>query len=87
MTECVKVARGAFVKDSVIMSNVTIGEGATVNYSIIDSDAEIGAGAVIGRTRSTPDKIAVVGSGVTVAPGTDIPDGAMVNAQYIAQKV
>ena len=82
----VKVARGAFVKDSVIMSNVTIGEGATVNYSIIDSDAEIGAGAVIGRTRSTPDKIAVVGSGVSVAPGTDIPDGAMVNAQYIAQK-
>jgi len=82
----VKVARGAYVKDSVIMSNVTIGEGATVNYSIIDSDAEIGAGAVIGRTRSTPDKIAVVGSGVTVAPGTDIPEGAMVNAKYLTDK-
>ena len=82
----VKVARGAYVKDSVIMSNVTIGEGATVNYSIIDSDAEIGAGAVIGRTRSTPDKIAVIGSGVTVQPGADIPGGAMVNAGYLADK-
>jgi glucose-1-phosphate adenylyltransferase len=83
----VKVARGAYVKDSVIMANVTIGEGATVNYSIIDSDAEIGAGAVIGRTRSTPDKIALIGSGVTVAPGTDIPAGAMINANDLDRKL
>ena len=85
LSQGVKVARGAYVKDSVIMSNVTIGEGATVNYSIIDSDAEIGAGAVVGRTRSTPDKIAVIGSGVKIAPGTDIPEGAMVNAGYSAE--
>lgn len=82
----VKVARGAYVKDSVIMSNVTIGEGATVNYSIIDSDTEIGAGSVIGRTKSTPENIALVGSGLSIAPGTDIPGGAMVNAKYLAEK-
>ena len=82
----VKVARGAYVKDSVIMSNVTIGEGATVNYSIIDSDTEIGAGSVIGRTKSTPENIALVGSGLNIAPGTDIPGGAMVNAKYLAEK-
>ena len=82
----VKVARGAYVKDSVIMSNVTIGEGATVNYSIVDSDTEIGAGSVIGRTKSTPENIALVGSGLTIAPGTDIPGGAMVNAKYLAEK-
>ena len=82
----VKVARGAYVKDSVIMSGVTIGEGATVNYSIIDSDTEIGAGSVIGRTKSTPENIALVGSGLIIAPGTDIPGGAMVNAKYLAEK-
>ena len=82
----VKVARGAYVKDSVIMSNVTIGEGATVNYSIIDSDTEIGAGSVIGRIKSTPENIALVGSGLSIAPGTDIPGGAMVNAKYLAEK-
>ena len=82
----VKVARGAYVKDSVIMSGVTIGEGATVNYSIIDSDTEIGAGSVIGRTKSTPENIALVGSGLSIAPGTDIPGGAMVNAKYLAEK-
>ena len=81
----VKVARGAYVKDSVIMSGVTIGEGATVNYSIIDSDTEIGAGSVIGRTKSTPENIALVGSGLSIAPGTDIPGGAMVNAKYLAE--
>ena len=81
----VKVARGAYVKDSVIMSGVTIGEGATVNYSIIDSDTEIGAGSVIGRTKSTPGNIALVGSGLIIAPGTDIPGGAMVNAKYLAE--
>ena len=82
----VKVARGAYVKDSVIMSNVTIGEGATINYSIVDSDTEIGAGSVIGRTKSTPENIALVGNGLTIAPGTDIPGGAMVNAKYLAEK-
>lgn len=81
----VKVARGAYVKDSVIMSGVTIGEGATVNYSIIDSDTEIGAGSVIGRTKSTPENIALVGSGLSIAPGTDIPGGAMVNAKYLTE--
>ena len=82
----VKVARGAYVKDSVIMSNVTIGERGTVKYSIVDSDTEIGAGSVIGRTKSTPENIALVGSGLTIAPGTDIPGGAMVNAKYLAEK-
>ena len=67
------------------MSGVTIGEGATVNYSIIDSDTEIGAGSVIGRTKSTPENIALVGSGLSIAPGTDIPGGAMGNAKYLAE--
>ena len=79
----VRIARGAYVKDSVILSNVTIHEGATVNYSIVDSDASIGAGAVVGRTRSDPSNIAVIGSGITIPPGTDIPGGAMVNAAYL----
>ncbi len=79
----VRIARGAYVKDSVILSNVTIHEGATVNYSIVDSDASIGAGAVVGRTRSDPSNIAVIGSGIMIPPGTDIPGGAMVNAAYL----
>ncbi len=82
----VRIARGAIVRDSVVMSSVVIGEGATVNYSIVDSDAVIGAGAVVGRTRSPSEAITVIGSSIRIAPGTDIPGGAMVNAAFLQQE-
>jgi len=75
----VRIARGAYVKDSVIMGNVFVGEGATINYSIIDSEAQIGPGAVIGRTRSTPENISVIGSGVIIPAGRDVPAGTIVS--------
>ena len=79
----VKVSRGAYIKDSVIMKNVTIGEGTTINYSIIDSDTEIGAGSVIGRTKSPNEKITVIGAGLKLSPGTDVPGGEMVNEEWL----
>ena len=79
----VKVSRGAYIKDSVIMKNVTIGEGTTINYSIIDSDTEIGAGSVIGRTKSPNEKISVIGAGLKLSPGTDVPGGEMVNKEWL----
>ncbi len=79
----VKVSRGAYIKDSVIMKNVTIGEGTTINYSIIDSDTEIGAGSVIGRTKSANEKITVIGAGLKLSPGTDVPGGEMVNEEWL----
>ena len=79
----VKVARGAYVKDSVIMKNVVIGEGTTVNYSIIDSDTIIGAGSVIGRTKGSDVQIALIGSDLEIKPGSDIPDGDMVNSEWL----
>ena len=79
----VKVARGAYVKDSVIMKNVVIGEGTTVNYSIIDSDTTIGAGSVIGRSKGEGVEIALIGSDLDIKPGSDIPDGELVNAEWL----
>ncbi len=79
----VKVSRGAYIKDSIIMKNVTIAEGTTINYSIIDSDTEIGAGSVIGRTKSPNENITVVGSGLKLSPGTDVPGGDMVNEEWL----
>ncbi|MBQ8511825.1 MAG: glucose-1-phosphate adenylyltransferase [Clostridia bacterium] len=81
----VKVSRGAYIKDSIIMKNVTIAEGTTINYSIIDSDTNIGAGCVIGRTMSANEQITVVGSDLDIKPGTDIPGGEMVNAEWLAK--
>lgn len=79
----VKVSRGAYIKDSIIMKNVTIAEGTTINYSIIDSDTKIGAGSIIGRTKSAGEQITVVGSGLTLKPGTNVPGGEMVNEEWV----
>ncbi len=79
----VKVCRGAYIKDSVIMSGVTVGEGSTVNYSMIDENTVVGAGSVVGRTRASGGKITVIGSDLTVKPGTDVPAGEMVDAEWL----
>jgi len=79
----VKVCRGAYVKDSVIMSGVVIGEGATVNYAMIDENTTLGAGSVAGRAKSSGSGITVIGSDLTVKPGTDIPAGEMVDAEWL----
>lgn len=73
----VKVAYGAYVKNSVIMENTVIKEGATVNYSIIDSECEIGAGAKIGADKRSASEITVFGRGVRIEPGTEVPAGTM----------
>ncbi len=86
LSSCVRVGRGAFVKDAVIMNNVTIGDGATVNYCIIDADTTIGDGAVVGRMKTSPENITVIGTGLTIPPGADIPAAAMVNEQYLCQR-
>ena len=75
----VRVMHGAYVKDSVIMDDVTLGEGATVNYSIIDSQSVIGAGARVGATRSNGTEIAVVGSGVHIPSGSEVFPGDMIS--------
>jgi len=81
----VKVSRGAYIKDSIIMKNVTIEEGTTINYSIVDSDTNIGKNCVIGRTKSAGEQITVIGSDLNIKEGVDIPAGEMVNAEWLAK--
>ncbi len=83
----VRIERGAYVKDTVIMQDVTVGEDATVNYSIIDSGAYIGAGSVIGRTQNHTENVTVVGGGVSVPPETDIPGGTVADLAYFREYV
>ncbi len=78
----VKVERGAFIKDSVILSDVVIGEGATVNYSIIDSNVKVGAGSVIGKAKGEGTKVTVVAGGLDIKDGTVVPDGVMADKKY-----
>ena len=75
----VKVMYGAYVKDSVIMGNTVIGEGAMVNYAILDEGVDIGAGCKIGAPREKAQDITVIGMGVKIPSGTNIPDGQMIS--------
>lgn len=81
----VTVEKGAYIKDSVIMSGVHIGAGATVNYSIIDENTDIGANCVVGRTKTMSDAITVVGCSLTIDDNANIPGGAMVNGEWLAE--
>ena len=78
----VRVARGATVRDSIVMFDTVIGEGALVDRSIIDKDCVIGSGSVIGDgadmrpNRVEPERlfagITLVGKRARVPPGVTI---------------
>ncbi|MBO7762586.1 MAG: glucose-1-phosphate adenylyltransferase [Clostridia bacterium] len=56
----VRVAEGAEVHHSVIMSDVTVGRGARVYYAIVDSGTVIGEGALVGSPGANRESITVV---------------------------
>jgi len=82
----VVVEEGAYIKDSVIMSGVKICANATVNYSIIDENVEIGENCVVGRTKSTSSDVTIVGAGLTLPEGSNVPGGEMVNQAWLDGK-
>ena len=79
----VKVARGAYIKNSIVMQDTVIREGASVYYSIVDGDTEVGAGTKIGNETSDCSKITLIGSDLVIPHGAIVPEGAMVNSQYL----
>ena len=80
----VYVAPGAVVRDSVIMSGTRVEAGARVEYSIIDTDTVICAGAVVGA-KNEEEKIAVIGTKLTVPAGMTIAAGEMVNEAKLSE--
>ena len=79
----VKVARGAYIKNSIIMQDTVVREGGSIYYSIVDGDTEVGAGAKIGNENSDGQKITLIGSNLVIPHGAVVPEGAMVNSQYL----
>ncbi|MEO6060069.1 MAG: glucose-1-phosphate adenylyltransferase, partial [Candidatus Limnocylindria bacterium] len=78
----VRVARGAVVRDSIVMFDTYIGEGAVVDRSIIDKDCLIGNGARVGEgddmrpNRKEPERLS---AGITlVGKRAFVPSGATI---------
>ena len=66
------------------MSGTRIEAGARVEYSIIDGDTVICAGAVVGA-KNSEEKIAVIGTKLTVPAGMTIAAGEMVNEAKLSE--
>ena len=77
------VKKGAFVKDSVIMSGTVIEEDARVTYAIIDEDVTVSRGAVIGEERTSKKGIAVLGRNIVVEEGAILPGGNIVDKNVL----
>lgn len=85
-TDCV-IEKGAVVKDSVLMGNITVKAGAKVNYSIIDEEVTIGANAQVGESKSEASKIEGKTNGITVlGRGIKVSDGGKVAAGEIVDR-
>ncbi|RXZ57929.1 glucose-1-phosphate adenylyltransferase [Candidatus Borkfalkia ceftriaxoniphila] len=77
------VKKGAFVKDSVIMSGTVIEEDARVTYAIIDEDVTVSRGAVIGEERTSKKGIAVLGRNIVVEEGAILAGGNIVDKNVL----
>ena len=80
----VKVCKGAVVKDSVIMHNVTVSENATVDYCIMDTDTVVGVNAKVGSPKETGEGITLVGNSLNIKAGAVVPGGLRVDAAVLA---
>ena len=81
------IEEGASVRDSILMPGTLVKKGAVVEYSILAEGCVVGENARVGaRPEDTPDKdnwgIAVLGSGVFVAPGGVVPAKAIVEEDW-----
>ncbi|MBO4277805.1 MAG: glucose-1-phosphate adenylyltransferase [Clostridia bacterium] len=77
------VERGAIVRDSVIFGNVTVKADAKVDYSLIDADTVVGKGAKVGAEMALAKGITLVGGGLNLPDGIEIPDGAICGADML----
>ena len=80
----VYVAPGAVIRDSVIMSDVSVMDGARVEYAIVDSGSVIGTGAMIGGPVRGEDgkdgKLTVIGANLDVSANTVVHEGKILGS-------
>ena len=76
-----KVAKGAEIRDSIIMPNAEIGENVRVCHSIVGWKTKIGNNCVIGAPQDGPDggewNIAVVGPELVLPKNSVVKEGEM----------
>ena len=77
----VTVEKCAIVKDSVIMSETTVGEGSCVSYAILDENVTLGADCRVGADKQTTKEVTVIGATAVLEAGTEIEPGTIYSAK------
>ncbi len=75
----VRIEKGAYVRDSIIMQNTVVGENSEIARAIIDENVLIGSGCRIGGD----GPITVIGQGVKVKNNTVIKEGESVEPDSV----
>jgi len=75
----VTIAKGAYVKDSIIMQNTVVEANSEITRAIIDEDVVVGSGCRIGGE----EKITVIGQGVKVKNNTTIEEGEAIEPDSV----
>jgi glucose-1-phosphate adenylyltransferase len=80
----VRVASGAVIRESVILTDAIIEAGAIVERSIVDKQVRIGENARVGAIPvGVPPAIAMIGKNSYIAPGLRIEPGAIIGTDVI----
>jgi glucose-1-phosphate adenylyltransferase len=82
----VTIARGAVVRDSIVMAESEVGEGSVIDMSIIDEEVIIGKSCRIGDYADTKRKIAVIGKKAEIKSGASVGAGEQVGIGEIVTK-
>lgn len=79
--EGVVVEKGAEIYDSVIMRGTRIRKDTVIRYGMVDENCDIGNGCIIGDKTSDKYKIALVGRGNTLEPGSVVAPGQIIEQE------
>ncbi len=79
----VKIEKGAYVRNSIIMQDTVVKSGARVYCSIVDGNTVIGENAEIGERYEDNGAITLIGCDIEIPESSKIKAGEMVNADYL----
>jgi glucose-1-phosphate adenylyltransferase len=77
----ITVEKGAVIRDSIIMSDVSVGEKTHIEMAIVDEEVVIGKGCTIGQPKETSRKITVLGKRARVESGATVSEGLQVECE------
>jgi len=82
----VRIGAGAYIEDSIIMSNCAIGDGTFIKRCIIDENSTIGSNCRIGDGDDVPNhlKPSIYDTGITViGESSTVPDGVVIGKNCV----